>query len=168
MSKATFFTLLVALVAAAPVFAQQVDFQWEPSQSEGFPDLTNLIHQVPYIPAYAPGIQSGARSIAGPVDLDGDGQMEVVLSDYSGGGRVHVIENVGADTWELIYSAMSLEITSGTTNNARGIGAGDLDGNGFGEVYIFAGHGLSETTLGVVGLLFPGFAPSLFFNLCYG
>ena len=162
MRKATFFSLLAALVATAPVFAQQVDFQWEPSQSEGFPGLTNLIHQVPYIPAYAPGIQSGARSIAGPVDLDGDGQMEVVLSDYSGGGRVHVIENVGVDTWELIYSAMSLEPTAGTSANARGIGAGDLDGNGFGEVYIFAGHGLSEATLGVVSLLFPGFGPSLF------
>ncbi|MYF39766.1 MAG: hypothetical protein F4221_02770, partial [Rhodothermaceae bacterium] len=117
MRKATFFSLLVALVAAAPVFAQQVDFRWEPSQSEGFPDLTNLIHQIPYIPAYAPGIHSGARSIAGPVDLDGDGQMEVVLSDYSGGGRMHVIENVGTDTWELIFSAMSLEPSAGTTNN---------------------------------------------------
>ena len=162
MRKATFFSLLVALVAAAPVFAQQVDFRWEPSQSEGFPDLTNLIHQIPYIPAYAPGIHSGARSIAGPVDLDGDGQMEVVLSDYSGGGRMHVIENVGTDTWELIFSAMSLEPSAGTTNNARGIGAGDLDGNGFGEMYIFSGHGLSEATLGVVNLLVPGFAPSLF------
>ena len=162
MRKATFFSLLVALVAATPVFAQQVDFQWEPSQSEGFPGLTNVIHQIPYIPAYAPGVHSGARSIAGPVDLDGDGKMEVVLSDYSGGGRVHIIENVGVDTWELIFSAMSLEPTSGTSNNARGIGAGDLDGDGLGEVYIFAGHGLTETTLGVIGLLFPGFAPSLF------
>ena len=162
MRKATLFSLLVALVAAAPVFAQQVDFQWEPSQSEGFPDLTNVIHQIPYIPAYAPGIHSGARSIAGPVDLDGDGQMEVVLSDYSGGGRMHIIENVGADTWELIFSAMSLEPTAGTTNNARGIAAGDLDGNGYGEVYIFSGHGVSETTLGVINLLVPGFAPSLF------
>ena len=38
------------------------------------------------MPAYMPGINSGARSIAGPVDLDNDGQVEVVLSDYSGGG----------------------------------------------------------------------------------
>ncbi len=163
MRKSTSFCLLVALVAAVPAFAQQVDFQWEPSQSEGFPGLLNIIHgNIPAIPAYAPGVHSGARSIAGPVDLDGDGQMEVVLSDYSGGGRVHVIENVGVDTWELIYSALSLEPTAGTSNNARGIGVGDLDGDGFGEVYVFSGHGLSEATLGIVSLLFPGFAPSLF------
>ncbi len=105
-------------------------------------------------PAYVPGIHSGARSIAGPVDLDGDGKIEVVLSDYSGGGRVHVLESAGIDTWELIYSSPPLEITSATSNNARGVGAGDLDGDGMGEIYVFVGHGIADTN--PIKALLPG------------
>ncbi len=122
-----------------------VDFTWQPSQDEGV-GFSLAPAGSPGIPAYAPGISSGARSIAGPVDLDNDGKMEVVLSDYSGGGRIHVIENIGTDMWELIYSSYTLNPTLGTSNNARGVGAGNLDGDDFGEVYLFLGHGLEETS----------------------
>ena len=130
-----------AQTTGAPEKAR-VDFVWQPSQDEGvgleFPGFSTPI------PAYAPGINSGARSIAGPVDLDNDGKMEVVLSDYSGGGRVHVIENVGVDMWELAYSSVTLDPTVGSSNNARGVGAGNLDGDDFGEIYLFVGHDLPE------------------------
>ncbi len=122
-----------------------VDFAWEPSQEE---DVGAFL-VFPGSPAYAPGLNSGARSIAGPVDLDNDGKMEVVLSDYSGGGRAHVIENVGVDTWELIYSSPTLAANVGSANNARGIGAGDLDGDGFGEIYLFIGNDLPESSPGI-------------------
>ena len=88
--------------------------------------------------------QSGARDIDGPFDLDGDGQFEILLSDYTGGGRVHVIENRGADLWELVYSTPWLDST-GTTNNIRAIAGGDLDGDGFGEIVFLSGRGFSET-----------------------
>ena len=145
-----FFSLF--LFCTAPVVAQKVDFEWQPSQSEGY---AGAILGITYeAPAYIPGLQSGARSIAGPVDLDGDGQMEVVLSDYSGGGRVHVLESVGVDTWELIYSSPPLEPTSGTSNNARGVGAGDLDGDGMGEIFVMVGHGIADTN--IVRSIIPG------------
>ena len=138
-----FFSLL--LLCVAPAIAQKVDFEWKPSQSEGFAgQILTLDYDAP---AYIPGIHSGARSIAGPVDLDGDGQMEVVLSDYSGGGRVHVLESIGVDTWELIYSSPPLEPTSGTANNARGVGAGDLDGDGMGEIFLFVGYGIADDNI---------------------
>ena len=38
----------------------------------------------PYSPDH-----SGARDVTGPHDLDGDGLYEVILLDYSGGGRAH-------------------------------------------------------------------------------
>ncbi len=150
------FLLIVAPVSAqtvGPPEMSKVDFAWVPSQ-----DLFVGGIQVPGLssgsPAYAPGFNSGARSIAGPVDLDGDGKMEVVLSDYSGGGRLHVIESVGVDTWELIYSSPTFSATVGTQENARGVGAGDLDGDGKGEVFLFVGYGLADES--PVRALIPG------------
>ena len=99
---------------------------------------------------YAAGLHSGARDIAGPVDLDNDGKMEIVVSDYTGGGRAHVIENAGADTWEWVYSTPWVDST-GTTNNIRSIAAGDMDGDGMGEILFFAGRGY-----GVTSTLKPG------------
>ena len=144
MYKNTILLLSLLLFCAAPAVAQKVDFEWAPSQSEGFSGTVPILGTPYSMPAYFPGLQAGARSIAGPVDLDGDGKMEVVLSDYSGGGRVHVLESVGTDMWELIYSSPPLEPTTGTSNNARGVGAGDLDGDGMGEIFLFVGHGLAE------------------------
>ena len=99
---------------------------------------------------YAAGLHSGARDITGPVDLDGDGKMEIVVSDYTGGGRAHVIENRGANTWEWEYSTPWVDST-GTTNNIRSIAAGDMDGDGMGEILFFAGRGY-----GITSTLNPG------------
>ena len=69
---------------------------------------------------------SGVRTVAGPFDLDGDGMMEVLVSDYTGGGRVHVLEVAGKDTWEHVYSTPWLDDTKLTTNQ-RAITGGDLE-----------------------------------------
>jgi len=138
------------LFVVVPVYAQtvgdpekgKVDFAWEPSQDEAVGAFLTF----PGSPAYTPGLQAGARSIAGPVDLDGDGKMEVVISDYTGGGRVYVIESVGVDTWEMIYASPTLDDSVNTANNARGVGAGDLDGDGMGEIYLFVGYGLEDAS----------------------
>ncbi len=94
---------------------------------------------------YANGLQSGARDIAGPLDLDNDGQYEVLVADYTGGGRVHVVENTGMNTWELVYSTPFNDST-GTTNNIRAIAGGDLDGDGFGEIVFLSGRNFGTTT----------------------
>ncbi len=131
-----YFSIPILLLVAGPVVAQKVVFEWSPSTTEGF-DIED-------IPAYAPGFQAGAPSIAGPADLDGDGKVEVILTDYSGGGRVHILETAGADMWELIYSSPTLNPESGATNNARGVGFGDLDDDGMGEFYVFTGLNIPE------------------------
>ena len=82
---------------------------------------------------------SGARDVSGPHDLDGDGLMEVLVSDYSGGGRVHVIENVSADVWEWVYSTPVLDDTP-STENIRAIAGGDMDGDGLGEIVFLSGR----------------------------
>ena len=134
--------LPVLFFLIAPATAQKVDFEWVPSATEGF--AMHPLLGIPDLPAYAPGLQAGAPSITGPFDLDGDGKMEVVLSDYSGAGRVHVLESAGVDTWELIYSSPSLAIDTGTLENARGVGVGDLDGDKLGEIYLFIGYGIAD------------------------
>lgn len=130
MRKAT--TLLCMLLFAGTAFGQQVDYALELEASD---DINA---------GYRVNVQSGARDIAGPYDLDGDGLMEVLAADYTGGGRVHVIENKGVDTWELVYSTPVLDST-GTSNNIRAITGGDLDGDGMGEIYFLAGRGYSAT-----------------------
>ncbi len=98
--------------------------------------------------------QSGVRTIAGPYDLDNDGLYELLVSDYTGGGRVHVLENAGIDTWEHVYSTPVLDST-GSTNNIRAITGGDLDGDGAGEIIFFAGRDYSATNPNI-GDLPPG------------
>lgn len=148
MHRITFLFFTAFLFVVAPITAQtvgtpekgKVDFAWIPSQEDPVGTILTFMGS----PAYAPGFQAGARSISGPVDLDNDGKMEVVISDYSGGGRLHIIESVGVDMWELIYSSPTLDDSLGTANNARGVGAGNLDGDEFGEVFLFVGNGLAD------------------------
>ncbi len=124
-------SLLVVALLTLDARAQRTEFE------------LNLPNSEDIMAGYATGEQSGARDIAGPFDLDGDGQYEILVSDYTGGGRVHVIENRGADLWELVYSTPWMDST-GTTNNIRAIAGGDLDGDGMGEIFFLGGRGFSE------------------------
>ncbi|AEN74743.1 FG-GAP repeat protein (plasmid) [Rhodothermus marinus SG0.5JP17-172] len=76
--------------------------------------------------------------------MDGDGLVEVLVTDYSGGGRVYVIENKGVDTWELVYATPWMDSTS-TSQNARYAVCGDLDGDGKGEFMFLSGRSYSAT-----------------------
>ncbi len=138
MKKATTLTLFL-LLSASLVQAQQVEFELN------LPATDNIMD------GYAAGLQSGARDVAGPFDLDADGLYEVLVADYTGGGRVHVIENVSTDTWELVYSTPWMDST-GTTNNIRAIAGGDLDGDGFGEIVFLSGRNFDEATTFATGL----------------
>ncbi|MDE2834738.1 MAG: FG-GAP-like repeat-containing protein [Bacteroidota bacterium] len=140
MRKITFLAALLFCVGI--VSAQKTDFVWVPDPEMGF-GIHPLL-QVPNPPAYWSGRHSGARTVAGPFDFDSDGKVDVILTDYTGGGRIHIVENAGVDMWELVYSSPLVDSTS-TSGNARGVTIGDLDGDGLSEVYIFMGRGYSAT-----------------------
>lgn len=132
----TLFSCLL-LVTALPALAQvqqeaETDYRFVVPPSD---DLTE---------AFSTGDHSGSRGVTGPYDLDGDGRQEVLLADYSGGGRVHVLENVGVNTWEWVYSTPWADSTSTAENSRYAIGA-DLDGNGRMEIIFVCGNGYSET-----------------------
>ena len=154
MRKSLLFISL--LFFAGVVSAQTTDFTWVPDPVNGL--SVHPLYGVPNPPAYWPGRHSGARTVAGPFDFDNDGRVDVLLTDYSAGGRVHIVENVGVDTWELVYSTPLIDSTS-TSLNARGATMGDLDGDGLMELYVFMGSGYSATNAIVATL---GLAPGLY------
>ena len=141
MKKATILTFSLFLVVGLAQ-AQQSEFLLTIPNSD---DLTQ---------GYATGLHSGARGIAGPYDLDNDGLYEVLVADYTGGGRVHVIENVSADTWELVFSTPWNDSTA-SSQNARDMVGADLDGDGFGEIVVLQGGSYSATNPNI-GTLPPG------------
>ncbi len=72
------------------------------------------------------------RSVLVTDDLDGDGKLEIIATDYSGSGRVHVFEYDNG-TLELVWSS---PVVSDRTNdrNPRWVQTGDLDGDGNKEI----------------------------------
>ena len=116
---------MALLLSAGSAFGQSTDYAWAFEVSA---DST----------APFPALHSGVRTVDGPYDLDSDGRAEVIVSDYSYGGRAYVLENVGPDEWEYVYGTPPLLNTS-TTGNMRTFGAGDLDGDGFGEIFWLTG-----------------------------
>lgn len=73
-------------------------------------------------------------------DLDKDGKPEIIVTDYTRTGRVHVFQSAGNDTIEWIWSSPRLDLIAGQPYGAgagstpRTIRSGDLDGDGKGEI----------------------------------
>lgn len=125
MRRVTSLLMMAMFLMAGTALGQSTDFSFNVERAAD--------PQAPY-----PVDHSGVRTVAGPFDLDGDGKYEVLVSDYTGGGRVHVLEVVGPDTWEHVYSTPWLDDTKLTTNQ-RAITGGDLDGDGRGEIIFMSG-----------------------------
>ncbi len=134
--------LVTTVIAAAFLISgvaagQNVDYVYRAPQSSE-PGM-------PYEDAMVGGQFSGPLSVSGPFDLDGDGKAEVLLTDYSGGQRVHVFEVQGPNEWELVYSTPYHEVTGVLTRGARHATGGDLDGDGLGEIIFVSGQNWAET-----------------------
>jgi len=81
-------------------------------------------------------------------DPDGDGDQEIIATDYTSGGRVHVMEVVSDSLLEIVWSSPAEEF--GNPNSTpRFIQVGDCDGDGNNEI-IFP-QGSSENIDGSVG-----------------
>jgi hypothetical protein len=143
--KRTATALLLLLLVGSTAKAQQGD--------------VDFVMDVPvtddYFAPYRVGDNSGARAVSGPFDMDGDGLVEYLMSDYTGGGRVHVIENKGVGLWEHVYSTPWLDSTNTGSFNARyayGTSASsDLDGDGRGEIILPTGRFFSATNPNYAG-----------------
>ncbi len=65
-------------------------------------------------------------------DADGDGTQEILATDYTNGGRVHVMKYDGAGNLEIIWSSPVGSTASGSTPRFPQVG--DCDGDGMPEI----------------------------------
>ena len=80
-----------------------------------------------------PWFGGGVRSVYVAGDLDKDGKPEILATDYSNGGRVHVLEYVDNETLELVWSS-PVDLERSNASTPRWVQAGDLDGDGNMEI----------------------------------
>ena len=81
-------------------------------------------------------VLSGLQSIRGvdfDLDVDGDGNSEIVASNYFSGGRAHVFEVVGNDSIQLVWTT-PFPMGGGGGSTPRYPIFGDLDNDGKKEV----------------------------------
>ena len=113
-------------------------------------------------------------------DLDKDGKPEIIVTDYTKSGRVHVFQASGNDTLEWIWSSPRLDLVAGLPygvgagSTPRVVRSGDMDGDGIGEI-IFPRSGATGGFLifewdGINGSHKFGTTPSAFipYNVVYG
>lgn len=62
-------------------------------------------------------------------DADGDGEQEILATDYSNGGRVHVLKYDGNGNLEIVWSSPVSNTSSGSTPRFPQVGDCDGDGN---------------------------------------
>lgn len=131
MRQATTLTFALSLLLVGSAFGQQAEYSLTFPNSE---DITA---------PYTTGLQSGARGVSGPFDLDNDGKQEVLVTDYTGGGRVHVVEAQGPNQWEYVYSTPWVDSTASSSNARYATGA-DLDDDGMQEIIFIAGNAYNQ------------------------
>ncbi len=132
MRKATTLAVMLLFLSAGSALGQSTEYVFSPERTGQLTD------------PFPVGAQNGARGLSGPWDLDRDGKIEILVAQHNGaGGRVHVLENNGVDTWELVYSTAMVD-SSASSSNARYATAADLDGDGNWEIVYVAGTGYSD------------------------
>ncbi len=125
------FTIL--LLGSASVFAQ---LSSESSFNRSSQDLADSLR---------PWLEGGVRSVHVGGDLDGDGKQEILATDYSNGGRVHVLEYVSDGVLELVWSS-PVDLERANASTPRWVQTGDLDNDGNQEI-IFTVGGTSTGNL---------------------
>ena len=67
-------------------------------------------------------------------DPDNDGVQEIIATDYTNGGRVHVMEVVGDTVLEIVWSSPASWNPNGSGSTPRFPQVGDCDGDGNPEI----------------------------------
>ncbi|RMF57355.1 MAG: VCBS repeat-containing protein, partial [Calditrichaeota bacterium] len=78
--------------------------------------------------------------VAHDPDLDNDGLPEILVTDYSDGGRVFVYEVIGNDLLEFVWASKRLDTDPGGGSTPRSVTTGDFDNNGKQEIIFPIGY----------------------------
>lgn len=76
--------------------------------------------------------------VADNPDLDNDGKPEIIVTEYSHGGRVFVYEVIGNDQLEFVWASKRLD--GGDGSSPRSVTTGDFDNNGKQEIIFPVGY----------------------------
>jgi hypothetical protein len=130
------FTMLLMLLLAASVCVAQVSVIAEVNGYEVKNNWTGPDSLRPW------ATDQGVRCAWVTNDLDKDGKPEVLATDYSNKGRIHVLEMTASNTLEIVWSSPRYTGVAalGATPATRWVRAGDLDGDGMGEIVFTDGR----------------------------
>ncbi len=84
--------------------------------------------------------------VADNPDLDNDGMPEIIVTDYSDGGRVFVYEVTGNDQLEFVWASKKLDTAPGGGSTPRSVTTGDFDNNGKQEIIFPIGYFATDST----------------------
>ncbi|NUN10164.1 MAG: VCBS repeat-containing protein [Ignavibacteriaceae bacterium] len=119
------------LLAAALIFVWSASLLSQPVGVKTAFNLANLTGADSVRPY---SNDKGMRSVWFAGDLDKDGKKELVTTDYTNGGRVHVFEFANANTLELVWSSPTRPVGTSSGSTPRWVRTGDLDGDGNMEI----------------------------------
>lgn len=96
---------------------------------------------MPYINTSGGPANNGIRSVwVAEVDMDNDGKPEILVTDYSNNGRVHVLE-LNGNVLEVVWSSPKIQGHTGSGSTPRWVRNGDLDGDGKQEIIFPVSNG---------------------------
>lgn len=113
------------------------------------PDGTNEF-RLAAVNARTAGLDANAGRglwVADNPDLDGDGKPEILVTNYSDGGRIFVFEVTGNDQVEFVWASKILNPgVSGGGSSPRSVVTGDIDNNGRQEIIFNIGNVVADSS----------------------
>ncbi|HQU73173.1 MAG TPA: FG-GAP-like repeat-containing protein [Calditrichia bacterium] len=95
-------------------------------------------------------------TVAANPDLDGDGNPEIIVTEYTQGGRVFVYELVGNSLLEQVWVSPALSDGPGPGSTPRSVTTGDFDNNGRMEIIFPVGYSSGDSLRGIYFYEFTG------------
>lgn len=136
MRKGLLFTIFSLIVSFATLFAQTDGNNTTMGRAYSNPTVNN--------------ITGFGRYVYAGCDLDKDGKPEIIMTQYANGGAVEIFEVTGDNTMEEVWR--SPDLGASYSSPVRTVAVGDLDGDGYDELYVYVSTGWNnvDSTGGIV------------------
>jgi hypothetical protein len=136
MKRGLLFTIFTLIVSVATVLAQTDGNNTTMGRAYSNPTVNNIT-------GFGRGIYAGC-------DLDKDGKPEIIMTQYANGGALEIFEVTGDNTMEEVWRSPDLGSPYGSP--VRTVAVGDLDGDGYDELYTYVSTGWNtvDSTGGIV------------------
>ncbi len=136
MKKGLLFTIFTLILSVATLLAQTDGDNTTMGRAYSNPTVNNIT-------GFGRGIYAGC-------DLDKDGKPEIIMTQYANGGALEIFEVTGDNTMEEVWRSPDFGSPYGSP--VRTVAVGDLDGDGYDELYAYVNTGWNtvDSTGGIV------------------